>query len=120
MAEEQSLQGWIPQINDDLDLARVIDLAFDYRGNTTILKADDTSVVGYISNRDANAPKPYIEYFDETGNGPFMMAYSEIVSIKFTGKDTAAGKSWEAWGKQKEKEKAEKEARAMGNPSSPC
>ena len=115
MTEEKSTQGWVPQIDENLDLSQVIDLAFDYRGNTTIIKADGTNIVGYISNREDNVSEPYIECFDESGDGPFTIAYSEIVNIKFTGKDTAAGKSWEAWVKQREKEKAEKEARGTGS-----
>ena len=35
-----TLEGWVPVINDYLTLAEVVDFAFDYRGNTTVLKAD--------------------------------------------------------------------------------
>ncbi len=32
-----------------------------------------------------------------TGNQRLAIPYSEIASIAFTGRDTAAGKSYEAW-----------------------
>ncbi len=39
--------------------------------------------------------------FDRTGNGPFTILYAKIATIGFTGKDTAAGKSYEAWVRRK-------------------
>ena len=105
MTEETSLEGWAPELDQEITLERVIDLAFDYRGNTTIVKRDGTEVVGYVFNRDATVPHPFIQFFDETGGGPFSLKYSEIANIRFTGRDTAAGKSWEAWVARKEKER---------------
>ncbi|HLC40207.1 MAG TPA: hypothetical protein VJO34_01110 [Methylomirabilota bacterium] len=110
-----SLEGWMPVINDYLSLAEVIDLAFDYRGNTTIIKNDGVDIVGYIFNRNRDVPEPYIQYFDQAGNGPFKLFYSEIQNIKFTGKDTAAGSSWQAWVERKEKEKGERAAPASAD-----
>ena len=43
-----TLEGWVPQIGEYLTLAEVIDFAFDYRGNTTLVKTDGTEVVGYV------------------------------------------------------------------------
>jgi len=102
-----TLEGWTPQIGEYLTLAEVIDFAFDYRGNTTIVKTDGTEVVGYIFNRNALGPEPFIQFFDEKGDGPFALPYSAIATIKFTGKDTAAGNSWKAWLERKEREKAQ-------------
>ena len=96
----------MPVIDGDMTLERVIDMAFDYRGNTTIVKTDGTEVVGYISNRNNRVPEPFVQLFGEKGDGPHRLLYSEIASIRFTGKDPAAGKSWEAWIKHKEQGKA--------------
>lgn len=101
-----SLEGWVPQIGDYLTLAEVVEFAFDYRGNTTLVKTDGTEVVGYLFNRDAHGPEPFVQYFDEQGNGPFTLRYSEIANIKFTGRDTAASNSWKTWLERKEREKA--------------
>jgi hypothetical protein len=101
-----SLEGWVPQINDHTSLHEVVDFAFDYRGNTTVVKTDGSEVVGYIFNRNADVPEPFIQLFDEQGNGPLTIPYGDIATIKFTGKDTAAGNSWKAWVERKEKEKA--------------
>ena len=101
-----TLDGWAPELGEDLPLARVIDLAFDYRGNTTVVMVDGTEVEGYIFNRNAEAPEPFIQMFDLAGNGPVTIRYAEIRNIKFTGKDTAAGTSWQAWRERKARERA--------------
>ena len=101
-----SLEGWVPQINAYTSLREVVDFAFDYRGNTTVVKRDGGEVVGYIFNRDADAPEAFIQLFDERGDGPFTIPYRDIATIKFTGKDTAAGNSWKAWVERKEEERA--------------
>ncbi len=103
-----TLEGWVPEIGEYLTLAEVVEFAFDYRGNTTVVKTDGTELVGYLFNRNASAPRPYIQMFDEAGEGPITIPYAEIATIKFTGKDTAAGNSWKAWAERREKEKAEK------------
>jgi adenosylhomocysteine nucleosidase len=37
---EDSLEGWTPEIGPDLPLATVVDMAFDYRGNVSVVKLD--------------------------------------------------------------------------------
>ena len=65
-----SLEGWVPDVGDYLTLAEVVEFAFDYRGNTTIVKRDGTEIVGYIFNRNTYGSESFIEYFDESGEGP--------------------------------------------------
>jgi hypothetical protein len=113
MEAEKSLEGWAPEPNAELPLARIIDLAFDYRGNTTIMKRDGTALHGYVFNRDADAPAPYLEMFDAEGGGPHRVWYVEVRTIHFTGKDTAAGRSYAAWLARKQTETT---TRAAGAP----
>ena len=101
-----SLEGWVPEIGAYLTVDEVIEFAFDYRGNTTIVKTDGTEVVGYVFNRNRSVPAPFIQFFDERGDGPFTLPYSQIANVTFTGKDTAAGNSWKAWLLRREREKA--------------
>lgn len=90
MGIPDSLEGWEPEVGPDLPLERVIDLAFDYRGNTTVVKTDGTEIVGYVFNRNAEAPEPYVQLFDLRGEGPIRIPYAEIRTIRFTGRDMAA------------------------------
>ena len=106
MDEERSLEGWQPEPSADLPLGRIIDLAFDYRGNTTVLKRDGSALYGYVFNRDGDAPVPYLEMFDAEGGGPHRVPYAEVRTIHFTGKDTAAGKSYAAWLARKQAERS--------------
>jgi hypothetical protein len=112
-----TLQGWVPEIGEFLTLAEVIDLAFDYRGNTTVVKADGAEIEGYVFNRDREAPEPFIQIFDAAGNGPIRIPYSEIQTIRFTGRDMAAGNSWHAWLERREREKVERAARLETGPA---
>lgn len=102
MEQERSLEGWTPELDGSMTLERVIDLAFDYRGNTTIVCTDGSEMVAYVFNRNKDVAEPFIQVFDDKGDGPFTIPYARIQSIKFTGKDTAAGRSWEAWVKRRE------------------
>jgi hypothetical protein len=115
MDVEQTLEGWTPEPDTELSLARIVDLAFDYRGNTTVILLDGARLHGYVSNRDAEAEPPYLEMFDTEGGGPHRLAYAQIRTVHFTGKDTAAGKSYAAWLARKQAEKA---ARVAGAPPS--
>ncbi len=110
-----SLEGWEPELGENSTLAQVIELAFDYRGNTTVVKVDGTEVEGYVFNRNNDVPEPFIQMFDLAGNGPFKILYSEIQNIKFTGKDMAAGKSWAAGLERKKKGEAERAAAGRGH-----
>lgn len=104
MEPPSELEGWVPELDESLTLAQVIDLAFDYRGNTTVVKRDGTEVEGYIFNRNADAREPFIQMFDPAGNGPLKILYSEIENIRFTGRDAAAGHAWAAWLERKERD----------------
>jgi hypothetical protein len=113
-----SLEGYVPEIGPYLTLSEVVDFAFDYRGNTTIVKTDGTEVVGYVFNRNNLVPEPFVQFFDEKGDGPFTLPYAEIATIKFTGKDMAAGNSWKAWLERREKGKAQAAGASGSDPDS--
>ena len=100
-ATESPLEGWEPVIGDGVTLEDVVDRAFDYRGDVTVVRRDGTELVGYLFNRDADAPQPFVQMFDRAGEGPFTVRLVDIGTIKFTGKDPAAGKSYEAWLRRK-------------------
>jgi hypothetical protein len=95
--EDQSLEGWAPAITDAATLAEVVDRAFDYRGDVTLVLADGRQVDGYIFNRDRDAAEPFVQMFERGGGDPATIPYARIRAIRFTGKDTAAGNSYAAW-----------------------
>ena len=99
--ERSLLEGWEPVVGVETSLEEIVDLAFDYRGDVTVVRRDGTEAVGYLFNRNAEVPERFIQMFDRAGDGPFTIHYAEIRTIRFTGKDTAAGKSYEAWLRRK-------------------
>jgi hypothetical protein len=107
VSEEQSLEGWEP--GPEIPLREVIERAFDYRGNVTVERRDGTELIGYLFNRDGRVAEPFVQMFDVAGDGPFTVPYAAIRSIRFTGKDTAAGNSYAAWLERKAAAKAQGE-----------
>jgi hypothetical protein len=106
MTDGATLEGWVPEIGPGLSLADVVDKAFDYRGNVTVVQTDGSETEGYLFNRNADAPVPFVQMFDLSGGGPHTISYREIRTIRFTGRDTAAGNSYAAWLRAKEAAKA--------------
>jgi hypothetical protein len=95
--DETSREGWAPEIADAAALADVVEQAFDYRGDVTLVLADGAQVDGYLFNRDRDAAEPFVQIFAREGGAPVTIPYARIRSIAFTGKDTAAGNSYAAW-----------------------
>lgn len=100
MAEPRSLEGWAPVVGVDVTLEDLVDLAFDYRGDVTVECRNGAQIVGYVYNRNRHAPRPSLQLFEPDG-GSRTIAYDEIAAIRFTGRDMAAGKSYEAWLRRK-------------------
>jgi len=100
MPEERSREGWAPRVGDEVSLPEVIDLAFDYRGDVTVVRTDGGDLSGYVYNRDRDVSDPYLQLFDPSGVS-HTLRYAEIRTIRFTGRDTAAGTSYEAWLRRK-------------------
>jgi len=97
--EHENLQGraWEPSSEDEL--REGIEKAFDYRGDVTILRKDGSEIEGYIFDRRAGATlaESFVRLFPKGDANKLAIPYSDIASLRFTGRDTAAGKSWEAW-----------------------
>lgn len=106
-----SLEGRVFRPASRAELAQAIELAFDYRGDVTVALTTGESVVGYLFNRDAAEPDPWIEVFPADDPSPLRIPYAAIASLAFTGEDTANGKSWETWVSKKESERRAEAAR---------
>ena len=100
--QHEGLQGWIPEFASDDDLREALEKAFDYRGDVTITRKDGTKLEGYIFDRVAGATlsNSFVRLLPKDSNQRTKIAYSEIAALSFSGRDTAAGKSWEAWVKK--------------------
>lgn len=99
-----SLEGWEPPADEPI--ARIIDLAFHYRGNVTIVRTEGHEVTGYVFNRNTDVANPFLQYLDEAGEGPFTVPYEQVRTIRFTGKDPAVGNSYGGYQRDKAGERA--------------
>ncbi len=99
VTERATLQGWVPELAAENEIREALEKAFDYRGDVTITKKDGTVVEGYIFDRKS-APTlsaSVVRILPKDSNQRQSIPYSDIAALVFSGRDTAAGKSWEAW-----------------------
>jgi len=110
----ETLQGWVPELASEDELRDALEKAFDYRGDVTITRKDGSKLEGYIFDRVSGAKLAdcFVRVLPRDSNQRVKIAYSEIAALAFTGRDTAAGKSWEAWVK-KYWEKKEKDGESL-------
>ncbi|HET8827602.1 MAG TPA: hypothetical protein VFM77_20850 [Terriglobales bacterium] len=106
--ERENLEGWIPQLASDEEVRLALEKAFDYRGDITITVKNGEKVEGYIFDRRTGKTlaDSAVRLYPKNGNEKISIPYAEIAALAFTGKDTAAGKSWEAWMQRYREKKA--------------
>jgi|SRR5215831_11585032 len=95
----EKLEGWVPQLASDEELRQALEKAFDYRGDVTVTRKDGSKVEGYIFDRRSGKSlgDSLVRLYPKDSNQRVSIAYSDIAALSFSGRDTAAGKSWEAW-----------------------
>jgi hypothetical protein len=100
--EREQLEGWIPALANEEELRQALEKAFDYRGDITITRKDGSRVEGYLFDRrsGANLKESVVRLYPKNSNEKVAISYADIAALAFTGRDTAAGKSWEAWMKK--------------------
>jgi len=97
--QHHKIEDWVPELATEEDLRSALEEAFDYRGDVTITRKDGTLVEGYVFDRRSGATlaESVVRLIPQNSSQKIAIAYSEIAALAFTGRDTAAGKSWEAW-----------------------
>lgn len=99
----EAAQGIEVNGDDPVALAHAIDLAFDYRGDVTIIRRSDSNPIeGYIFDRrkSASPAESKLRMIPSTSDERITIAYSDIARLVFSGRDTAAGKSFDTWMKK--------------------
>ncbi len=95
----ESVQGWVPQLATEEELRVALEKAFDYRGDVTLTLKDNSKIEGYLFDRTTGSSltTSFVRVLPKDSNQKLKICYAEIAALAFTGRDTAAGKSWEAW-----------------------
>lgn len=106
--EKEELQGWIPSLAGDEEIRLALEKAFDYRGDISITLKDGRKVEGYVFDRRAgrSLTDSFVRVIPSTERVKLSIPYAEIAALNFSGRDTAAGKSFEAWVKKYWEKKA--------------
>jgi hypothetical protein len=95
----EAVQGWIPELATEDELRIALEKAFDYRGDVTLTTKDGKKIEGYIFDRVSGPTlrNSFVRVLPQDSNQRHKIAYADIAALAFTGRDPAAGKSWEAW-----------------------
>ena len=106
--EREQLEGWVPELASDAEVRGALEKAFDYRGDITITRKDGSQVQGYLFDRRTGATlaDSMVRVMPSDGSGRVSIAYAEVAVLAFTGRDSAAGKSFDAWVKRYWEKKA--------------
>jgi len=96
------LQGSVPQLATPEELCAALEQAFDYRGDVLITRKDGVSIEGYVFDRRGGTTleDSVVRLLPKDGGGKVSVCYADIVALAFTGRDMAAGNSWESWVRQ--------------------
>lgn len=100
--EHEQLQGKLWETATAEELRDGLEKAFDYRGDVTLTLKDGRSIEGYIFDRRSGATleDSSVRLLPKDSSGKLTVRYIEIAGLAFSGRDPAAGKSWEAWVKK--------------------
>lgn len=105
----ENLEGWIPALATVSEIHEALEKAFDYRGDLTITLKDGQKIEGYVYDRKIKGPALsdcFIRVMPKDRPDKLSIPYSDIAGLAFTGRDTAAGKSFAAWVKKYNEKKA--------------
>lgn len=95
----EKLEGSVPSLAGEEELRIALENAFDYRGDVQITRKNGNKVEGYVFDRSSgkSLQDSFVRVLPKDGSPKMKLSYSEISALAFSGRDMAAGKSWEAW-----------------------
>ena len=101
-ARRDELEGWVPELAGGEDLRQALEQAFGYRGDVLITRKDGSKVEGYVFDRriGGTLADSSVRVLPKDGGARLSISYADIAGLAFTGRDMAAGKSWENWVRQ--------------------
>jgi len=106
--EREQLEGWVPELATEAEVREALEKAFDYRGDITVTRKDGSQVQGYLFDRRSGTTlaNSFVRIIPTDNKTKVNIAYSDIAALAFTGRDNAAGKTFDAWVKKYWEKKA--------------
>jgi hypothetical protein len=107
-ATRDKLEGWVPELATAAELLAALEHAFDYRGDVLITRKDGSKIEGYVFDRRTGKTlaDSIVRLLPKDGSPKTSICYADIAALAFTGRDMAAGRSWETWVRQYWEKKA--------------
>jgi hypothetical protein len=98
----------VPTLASEAEIREALEKAFDYRGDITVTLKDGRKVEGYLFDRrtGSSLETSFIRIIPTNDRTKLNVAYADVAALAFTGRDTAAGRSFEAWVKKYWEKKA--------------
>jgi len=118
--EREQLEGWIPSLASEEEIHAAFEKAFDYRGDVTLTLRDGRTISGYIFDRRTGSTliDSAVRIIPTAERTKLTIPYADIAALAFTGRDTAAGKTFEAWVRKYWEKKATGEKEIALHPES--
>ena len=105
----ENLEGWVPALASDNEVCAALEKAFDYRGDLTLTLKDGRKIEGYVFDRKRKSPALAdctVRLMPKDQPEKVAIRYSDVAALSFSGRDTAAGKSFAAWVRKYNEKKA--------------
>ncbi len=103
-----SVTGVVVDDSDPVLLSEAIEQAFGYRGDVTVVCRSGTEpIVGYLYDRVVRPTlaESKLRIMPADGSPRLTIAYDDVAEVRFSGRYTAAGRSFDSWMKKYVKKK---------------
>ena len=107
-----SIEGTTHDCRDAASRREALQTAFDYRGDVTVDLQDGSQLVGFVYLYNEAGDLVHLFVPQGKDSVPQTVPASRVSRVRFTGEDTAFGKSWDDWTTKAEKER-KKEAERL-------
>lgn len=97
--QDSPAQGISVRCNENGRFAMALDWAVNYRGDVTLVTSDGDEIECYVFDRvEGGSPADHqLRYMTKSVPERTPIRIGDISEIRFSGKDTAAGKSFDRW-----------------------
>ena len=104
----ENLEGWIPSLATPEEVRVALEKAFDYRGDVTLTFLDGSKLEGYVFDRRVGdtLEDSCVRLLPKDTAERVVVFFDQIAALTFTGRDNAAGKSFDTWIRKYNEKKA--------------
>jgi hypothetical protein len=105
---QPTLEGATAPLGSEEEIRAAIEQAFSYRGDITVKLKNGAILDGYIFDRRVAAQLADCQFrlIAKDSEQRLSVSYAQVAHLAFSGRDTAAGKSFETWVKKYRQKKA--------------